>query len=58
MAVVRSEFRTEIYVPAPDDPVFIADECAVMDCDRRQRRPGADSATPTTSGSASAAARR
>ncbi len=34
MAVVRSEFRTEIYVPAPDDPVFIADECAVTDCDR------------------------
>ncbi|MBA4867144.1 hypothetical protein H1V43_38855 [Streptomyces sp. PSKA54] len=34
MAVVRPEFRTEIYVPAPDDPVFIADECAVADCDR------------------------
>ncbi|MFJ2609915.1 tyrosine-type recombinase/integrase [Streptomyces sp. NPDC087425] len=34
MAVVRPEFRTEIYVPAPDDPVFIADECAVEDCDR------------------------
>lgn len=34
MAVVRSKFRTEIYVPAPDDPVFIADECAVTDCDR------------------------
>ncbi|MFJ5102585.1 tyrosine-type recombinase/integrase [Streptomyces sp. NPDC088554] len=34
MAVVRPEFRSEIYVPAPDDPVFIADECAVADCDR------------------------
>jgi len=34
MAVVRPEFRTDIYVPAVDDPVFIADECAVADCDR------------------------
>ncbi|WP_241002957.1 tyrosine-type recombinase/integrase [Streptomyces sp. CB01881] len=34
MAVVRPEFRTEIYVPAPDDPVFVADECTVADCDR------------------------
>lgn len=34
MALVRPEFRTEIYVPAPDDPVFAADQCAVMDCDR------------------------
>lgn len=24
MAVVRPELRTEIYLPAPDDPVFIA----------------------------------
>ena len=34
MAVVRPEFRTEIYVPDPGDPVFIAGECAVADCDR------------------------
>jgi integrase len=34
MALVRPEFRTEIYIPAPDDPVFIADQCVVGDCDR------------------------
>jgi integrase len=34
MAVVRPEFRTDIYIPAPDDPVFAADQCAVGDCDR------------------------
>jgi len=34
MAVVRPEFRTDIYIPAPDDPVFVADQCAVGDCDR------------------------
>lgn len=34
MAVVRPEFRGETYIPAPDDPVFAADECAVKDCDR------------------------
>ena len=34
MAVVRPEFRTEIYIPAPDDPVFVAEQCAVADCDR------------------------
>ena len=34
VAVVRPEFRTEIYVPAPDDPIFVADECAVEGCDR------------------------
>ena len=34
MAVVRPEFRAEVYVPAPNDPVFIADQCAVADCDR------------------------
>jgi hypothetical protein len=34
MAIVRPEFRTDIYIPAPDDPVFAADECAVGDCDR------------------------
>ena len=34
MAVVRPEFRTDIYIPAPDDPVFVADQCAVGGCDR------------------------
>jgi integrase len=34
MAAVRPEFRAEIYVPDPDDPVFAADECVVIDCDR------------------------
>lgn len=34
MAIVWPEFRTDIYIPAPDNPVFAADECAVEDCDR------------------------
>jgi site-specific recombinase XerD len=34
MAVVRPEFRAEVYIPAPDDPVFAADQCAVDGCDR------------------------
>ena len=34
MALVRPEFRTDIYIPASDDPVFIADQCAVAGCDR------------------------
>ena len=34
MAVVRPEFRTDIYIPVPDDPVFAAGQCAVGDCDR------------------------
>jgi hypothetical protein len=34
MAIVRPEFRTDIYIPAPGDPVFVADECAVEDRDR------------------------
>jgi integrase len=34
MAMVRPEFRAEIYIPAPDDPVFAADECAVDGCNR------------------------
>ena len=33
-AIVRPEFRTDIYIPAPDNTVFVADECAVEDCDR------------------------
>jgi integrase len=34
MALVRPEFRAEVYVPDPGDPVFIAGKCAVADCDR------------------------
>jgi integrase len=34
MAVVRPEFRADIYIPTPDDPVFVADQCTVGDCDR------------------------
>ena len=34
MAVVRPQFRADVYVPAPNDPVFIADQCAVAGCDR------------------------
>jgi integrase len=34
LAVVQAEFRTEIYRPAPGDPVFVAPACAVGDCDR------------------------
>jgi len=34
MAAVRPEFRVEVYVPAPNDPVFISDQCIVADCDR------------------------
>jgi hypothetical protein len=34
MAVVRPEFRAEVYVPDPGDPVFAAGECAVAGCDR------------------------
>lgn len=34
LAAVRTEFRTEIYRPAPGDPVFLAPACCVADCDR------------------------
>jgi hypothetical protein len=34
MAVLRPEFRADVYVPAPNDPVFISDRCIVADCDR------------------------
>lgn len=34
LAAVRSEFRTEIYRPAPDDAVFVAPACSVSGCDR------------------------
>jgi hypothetical protein len=26
MAVVRTEFRADVYVPAPNDPVFVSDQ--------------------------------
>ncbi|MFD7947423.1 hypothetical protein [Streptomyces sp. NPDC059744] len=34
LAAIRPEFRTEIYRPAADDPVFIVPPRAVLDCDR------------------------
>ena len=34
MAAVRPSFRTEVYVPAGDDPVLGVRGCAVSDCDR------------------------
>ncbi|MGH4023715.1 MAG: tyrosine-type recombinase/integrase [Pseudonocardiaceae bacterium] len=34
LAVVRPEFRVEVYVPAPDDPVLGRPSCAVPGCDR------------------------
>ena len=34
MAAVRPEFRVEVYVPAPGDPVFRAAPCTVEGCDR------------------------
>jgi len=40
MAAVRPEFATEIYIPAPQDPVFAAGECAVAGCDRIACRRG------------------
>jgi len=40
MAIVRPEFRTEIYIPAPDDPVFATARCAVPGCDRTTAQRG------------------
>ena len=34
LAAVRPEFRVEIYLPAPDDPVLGRPGCAVPGCDR------------------------
>jgi hypothetical protein len=34
MAVVRTEFRGEVYVPNPDHPVLGRGTCPVTDCDR------------------------
>ncbi|MGV7724165.1 hypothetical protein PJN26_11130 [Mycobacterium kansasii] len=31
MTVVRPEFRAEVYIPAPNNPVFISDQCVVAD---------------------------
>jgi integrase len=40
MANVRPEFRVEIYVPTPGDPVFRAAQCTVDDCDRMEHQRG------------------
>lgn len=40
MAAVRPEFRPQMYIPAPDDPVFAADECTVAGCDRTAAQRG------------------
>jgi hypothetical protein len=40
MAIVRPEFRTEVCIPAPDDPVFAAGQCAVAGCDRTTAQRG------------------
>ena len=34
MAAVRPQFRVDVYVPAPNDPVAVSDQCVVTDCDR------------------------
>ena len=34
IAVVRPEFRVEVYLVDPDDPVLGRRQCAVADCDR------------------------
>ena len=34
MAVVRAEFRVDLYVPDPEDPVLGRRTCPVADCDR------------------------
>src|SRR5947209_8609782 len=34
LAAVRPEFRVEVYVPAPDDPVLGGPSCVVPGCDR------------------------
>ena len=34
MAAVRPEFRVDVYVPGPDDPVLGRRRCAVPGCDR------------------------
>ena len=39
-ATVRPEFRAEIYIPLPGDPVFAADECVVAGCDRTASQRG------------------
>ena len=34
MAVVRPQFRVDVYLPDPDDPVLGRPMCCVPDCDR------------------------
>jgi hypothetical protein len=34
LATVHPEFRVEVYVPAPDDPVLGRPPCAVPGCDQ------------------------
>ena len=40
MAVVRPEFRVEVYLADPDDPVLGRRPCAVADCDRSRSENG------------------
>ena len=40
MAVVRPEFRVEVYFPDPDDPVLGRRRCAVAGCDRSRSENG------------------
>jgi len=40
MAAIRPELRTEVYIPAPDDPVFASGECEVAGCDRTATQRG------------------
>jgi hypothetical protein len=58
MAVLRPEFRADVYVPAPNDPVFISDQCIVADCDRTAKRSRTACAARILSGSASGTTRR
>ncbi|WP_228721193.1 hypothetical protein [Arthrobacter sp. 260] len=44
MAVVRPEFRVDIYLPDPDDPVLGRKSCLVPECDRCQVENGLCSA--------------
>ncbi len=40
VAVVRPEFRVEVYLVDPDDPVLGRRQCAVADCDRSRSENG------------------
>lgn len=54
LTAVRAEFRTEIYHPAPADPVFVASQCAVADCDRVIAQLGLCTGTSSGGGSGDA----